>query len=127
MERDLGVIMSQTDAFGTITFVNDAFCEISKYAREEVVGKPHNIVRHPDMPPLLFKKLWSTIQAGGTFRAVIKNRAKDGSYYWVSATIMPYTSPSIDGTRYISARHLIEDEEQAERLFEQQMARLSLP
>jgi len=76
-------IESDTDLKGIITYVNDYFAEISRYSREELVGQPHSIVRHPDMPKVLFKILWERIQKGHNFIAAIKNLAKDGRYYWV--------------------------------------------
>ena len=76
-------IESDTDLKGVITYVNDYFAEISRYTPEELVGKPHNIVRHPDMPKVLFKILWDRIEKGHNFIAAIKNLAKDGRYYWV--------------------------------------------
>jgi PAS domain S-box-containing protein len=76
-------IESDTDTKGIITFANDYFAKISGYSPEELVGKPHNIVRHPDMPKLLFKILWDRLKKGENFIAAIKNLAKDGRYYWV--------------------------------------------
>ena len=85
----LTTILSETDLHGTITFANDKFCEVSKYSKEELVGKSQNIVRHPDMPKELFKLFWQTIQRGEVFKGIVKNKAKDGSPYWVDATIVP--------------------------------------
>lgn len=82
-------IISVTDIKGIITEVNDTFVEMSGFSREELIGQPQNIVRHPDMPPEIFAQLWSTIQSGQPFMGLIKNRCKDGSYYWVNAFIMP--------------------------------------
>lgn len=76
-------IESDTDLKGIITFANDYFCEISGYTKEEIEGKPHNIVRHPDMPKAIFKILWDHLKREGNFIGVIKNLAKDGRYYWV--------------------------------------------
>ncbi|WP_456403138.1 PAS domain-containing protein [Hydrogenimonas sp.] len=76
-------IESETDPQGNITACNDYFAEISGYSKEELIGQPHNIVRHPDMPKVLFKLLWDRIQNGHNITAVIKNLAKDGRYYWV--------------------------------------------
>jgi len=86
---DKNVIISKTDKNGIITYVNDAFCKVSKYTKEELIGKPHNIVRHPDMPKEFFKKLWDRIQSGKIWEGVIKNRAKDGSTYFVKTVIIP--------------------------------------
>ncbi|MCB4743625.1 MAG: PAS domain-containing protein [Sulfurovum sp.] len=76
-------IESDTDLKGVITYVNDYFAEISRYREDELIGQPHNIVRHPDMPCILYKILWDRIQNGQNFVAAIKNLAKDGKYYWV--------------------------------------------
>lgn len=76
-------IVSKTDQAGVITYANDYFTEICRYTHDELIGSPHNIVRHPDMPKIAFKLMWETIKRGETFRAVVKNLAKDGRYYWV--------------------------------------------
>ena len=76
-------IVSETDEKGKITFCNDYFMEVSGYNREELIGKPHSIVRHPDMPKVIFKLLWETISQGKNINAVVKNLAKDGRYYWI--------------------------------------------
>ena len=75
-------IVSETDEKGRITFCNDYFIEICGYSKEELIGSPHNIIRHPDMPKVVFKLLWETIKQGKNINAVVKNRAKDGRYYW---------------------------------------------
>ena len=76
-------IVSETDAKGKITFCNDYFREVSGYNEEELIGHAHNIVRHPDMPKVIFKLLWETISQGKNINAVVKNMAKDGRYYWI--------------------------------------------
>ncbi len=76
-------IVSETDAKGKITYVNDYFMEVSGYSEDELIGKPHSIVRHPDMPKVVFKLLWETISQGKNINAVVKNLAKDGRYYWI--------------------------------------------
>ncbi len=76
-------IVSKTDTKGIITYVNDYFMKISGYTQSEMIGQPHNIIRHPDMPRVMFKLLWKNISAGKDMHAVIKNRAKNGKYYWV--------------------------------------------
>lgn len=82
-------IVSKTDKKGIIKYANVAFIEVSGYTEEELIGKPHNIVRHPDMPRAVFKLLWDTIQKGEEFWGYVKNLAKDGSYYWVFAHVTP--------------------------------------
>jgi PAS domain S-box-containing protein len=76
-------IVSETDEKGKITFVNDYFIEVSGYSEDELMGKAHSIVRHPDMPKVVFKLLWETISQGKNINAVVKNLAKDGRYYWI--------------------------------------------
>jgi PAS domain S-box-containing protein len=76
-------ILSKTDAKGVIEYGNEYFVEISGYKEEELIGKPHNIVRHPDMPKIIFKFLWQRLQNDENIIAVVKNRAKDGRFYWV--------------------------------------------
>jgi len=76
-------IVSETDEKGKITYCNDYFMEVSGYSQEELIGKAHNIVRHPDMPQVVFKLLWETISAGKNINALVKNLAKDGRYYWI--------------------------------------------
>jgi PAS domain S-box-containing protein len=114
-------LFSESDVFGSILFANEAFCEVSKYKQAELIGKPHKIIRHPEMPRKLFEVMWSTIKAGKTFKAIIKNRAKDGTPYWVECTIMPILSKEARVIKYISVRHLIADGEQAEQLYAAQM------
>jgi PAS domain S-box-containing protein len=77
-------IMSRTDANGTIEYGNDYFFEISGYSANELIGKPHNVIRHPDMPKVIFKLMWERLQNGQGIFAVVKNLAKDGRYYWVT-------------------------------------------
>jgi len=76
-------IISETDAKGKITYCNDYFMEVAGYNEEELIGKAHNIVRHPDMPKVVFKLLWETISQGKNINAVVKNMAKSGRYYWI--------------------------------------------
>ncbi|WP_151899405.1 PAS domain-containing protein [Sulfurimonas sp. NW15] len=76
-------IVSETDEKGKITYANDYFQEVSGYTEEELLGQPHSIVRHPDMPKVVFKLLWETIKQGKNINAVVKNLAKDGRYYWI--------------------------------------------
>jgi PAS domain S-box-containing protein len=83
------LIVSKTDTKGKITQVNDQFIEISGFTEEELIGKPHNIVRHPDMPAEAFGDLWSTLKAGKPWTGAVKNRRKNGDYYWVLASATP--------------------------------------
>ncbi|NPA60247.1 MAG: PAS domain-containing protein [Epsilonproteobacteria bacterium] len=86
-------IVSKTDAKGIITYCNDYFIEICKYNEKELIGQPHSIVRHPDMPKIAFKLMWDRIKEGKNFIAVVKNLAKDGSYYWVVTDFEPKVDP----------------------------------
>lgn len=81
------LIVSRTDLHGTITYANETFASISGYSVEELVGKPHNVVRHPDMPKSIFKELWATLQSEQIWRGYVKNLRKDGGYYWVYAEV----------------------------------------
>ena len=83
------LIVSRTDLDGIITHANDAFVELSGWARDELIGAPHHILRHPDMPKAAFKGLWDTIAAGKKWHGYVKNLRKDGAYYWVYATAVP--------------------------------------
>ena len=84
-----GIIVTRTDLKGIITHANDRFVEISGFSREELVGRNHNIVRHPDMPPVLFQDLWDTVRQHRPWRGLVKNRCKNGDHYWVDALIVP--------------------------------------
>ncbi len=98
------VIISETDLKGIITYANRKFCEISGYSRDELIGKPHNLIRHPDMPKEAFEKVWSTIQSGQIWHGLVKNLRKDGKFYWVETEILP--SKDADGKviGYVAAR-----------------------
>lgn len=102
--RENDFIVSKTDLKGRITYGNRIFIEFSGYSEDELLGAPHNIIRHPDMPRGVFKFLWDTIQSGKECFAYVKNMAKDGSFYWVLANVTPDLGPTgqIDG--YLSVR-----------------------
>ncbi len=101
---DVSSIVSKTDPKGIITFVNDHFCDISGYDKEELVGRPHNIIRHPDMPSSAFKEMWETIQAKQVWNGVVKNRAKNGNAYHVKTTVIPILDSSGNILEYIGIR-----------------------
>lgn len=86
-------IISKTDTKGVITFGNDYFIEIAGYSKEELLGKPHNIIRHPDMPRIAFKMMWERINRGENMMAIVKNLAKDGRHYWVVTDFEPKLDP----------------------------------
>ena len=101
-------LVSTTDLRGVITYANDIFCRVAGYLPEEIVGKNHNIVRHPDMPKAAFHDLWVHAKAGRPWRGAVKNRCKDGRYYWVDAYVTPiYESGKITG--YQSVRTKLDD------------------
>ena len=124
---DSDSIVSNTDLKGTITYVNDTFIRISGYSREELMGAPHNIIRHPDMPPEAFADLWRSMKAGRPWTGLVKNRCKNGDYYWVLANATPiHESDQLVG--YMSVRSKPEREQikvvdAAYRLFREGKAR----
>ena len=106
-------IISSTDTKGLITDVNDYFVEISGYSREELIGKPHNIIRHPDMPKVVFKLMWERLGSGEDIIALVKNLAKDGRYYWIFTTFEPQKNANGEVIGYtahrkLAAKHTIE-------------------
>ncbi len=108
------IIMSRTNIKGIITEISEAFCEISGYKKEELIGKSHNILRHQDTNPFLFKELWNTILSGKIWKGEIKNKKKDGSYYWVFATIEPSFNINGQITGFISIKQDITSKKKLE-------------
>ena len=104
-------IVSESDLRGDILSINEKFCQVSKYTSEELIGKPHNTTRHPDMPKEVFKELWSTIGRGNPFRGIIKNRAKDGTPYYVDAVIAPILGDNGKPKKYLGVRYDITEME----------------
>ncbi|HZF70678.1 sensor domain-containing diguanylate cyclase [Sulfuricurvum sp.] len=109
------VITSQTDIYGTITYASEAFCQISGYTKEELIGENHRIIRHPDMPSELFRELWATISSGKIWHGEIKNRKSDGGDYWVDTTITPNIEEG-EITGYTAVRHDITDQKLIEEM-----------
>ncbi|MBF0325104.1 PAS domain-containing protein [Magnetospirillum moscoviense] len=104
VERHLGpdaIIVSKTDPQGRIIYANQTFLEIAGYTAAEVLGKPHNLVRHPDMPRCVFKLLWDTINSGNEIFAYVVNRSKNGDHYWVFA----HVTPTFDASGAIKGYH----------------------
>ncbi|MEF3192116.1 MAG: PAS domain-containing protein [Campylobacterales bacterium] len=97
-------IVSKTDTQGRITYGNSIFVRISGYSKEELIGAPHNILRHPDMPKTIFHLLWTTIKGGYEIFAYVKNRTKQGNYYWVKAHVTPDFNERGEIIGYHSAR-----------------------
>ena len=111
---DKNVITSSTDLKGNITNVSEAFCRISGYTKDELIGKKHNIIKNPEMPSSLYKDLWSTISQNISWHGEIKNRRKDGSSYWISATISPVFNDEGEKIGYTAIRHDISDKKKIE-------------
>ena len=109
---DATTILSKADLQGKITYVNKKFCQLSQYSAQELIGKPHSILRHPDMPKEAFRDMWETIQDKKTWRGKVKNRAKDGSSYTVDATIIPILDSRGEVMEYIGLRYDITELEQ---------------
>ena len=86
---DFAFLVSETDEKGNILFANDDFCKLAEYTVDELIGKPHNIVRHKDMPKAAFKDLWETVKKDQVWSGFVKNATKSGNYYWVFATVFP--------------------------------------
>jgi PAS domain S-box-containing protein len=97
-------LVSQTDDAGKIIFANDDFCKVAGYSIEELIGKPHNIVRHPDMPKAAFKELWNTIKQDKIWQGYVKNKTKENGFYWVYATIYPLYDKVRNAKTYLSCR-----------------------
>lgn len=115
-------IVSKTNLSGDITFVNDIFCDISQYTRDELIGSSHNIIRHPDTPKNTFKELWKIIKSGKTWQGKIKNRAKFGTAYYVNATIIPiFDSFGKDIIEFIAIRFLTTEDELEKREFKKKV------
>ena len=121
---DESAIVSNTDEFGIITYVNDQFCELFKYEREELIGKTHRLVNSAYHSPDFFKHLWSTIRQGNVWRGEMKNQAKDGTLFWLDTTIVPCLNSNGEPHQYVAIRKDITDRKQAEeavRLSESQL------
>ncbi|MDX4028129.1 PAS domain-containing protein [Aliarcobacter skirrowii] len=102
LEQDT-IIVSQTNSKGEIIFANADFCKIAGFRLDELVGKPHNLVRDKDIPSWAFEDLWKTIKAGKIWKGIVKNRTKNGDFYWVNATVFP-SKNSNGEIRYVSVR-----------------------
>jgi len=116
------LIVSKTDLKGRITYINHDFVEISGFNETELIGEPHNLVRHPDMPPEAFEDLWRDLKAGRPWTGMVKNRCKNGDYYWVLATATPTRDASGNVDGYMSVRRKpsaeqVQAADQAYRLF----------
>lgn len=101
------IIMSKTDAYGIIEYANDVFIDVSGYEEHELMGMPHSIVRHPDMPKVLFKVLWDNLKKGIVVKPVVKNLSKSGRYYWVVADFEIKRNAKGEITHYYSRRKAV--------------------
>jgi len=113
---DKNVITSTTDIEGNITYVSEAFCKISGYSKEELLGQNHRIIRHPDMPNELYENIWNTILSNKTWEGEIKNKKKDGSFYWVRASISPIYDKDDNKIGYTAIRQDITDKKIIEEI-----------
>ena len=113
---DENVLTSSTDVKGRIVYVSKAFCEISGYTKEELIGQNHRIIRHEDMPKKLFKELWNTITDGKVWQGEIKNKKKNGEFYWVKATISPLFDDNKNIIGYTAVREDITDKKRIEEI-----------
>ncbi|WP_375321071.1 methyl-accepting chemotaxis protein [Aliivibrio logei] len=111
-------LLSITDLQSIITYANDSFCKVAGYTLDELKGKPHNTVRHPDMPTVAFKDMWQKLQSGESWRGVVKNRCKNGDYYWVDAYVTPiYENDNIIGYQSVRVRPTLKQKQDAQQLY----------
>lgn len=115
---DKSSIFSKANVYGLITYVNDKFCDITGYSKDELLGKNHSIIKDPDTPDIVFKGMWDTITSGNVWRGVLKNRKKDGRAYYVNSTIYPIKDEHEKIIEYISIRQDITDLIRSQKLLE---------
>jgi len=119
---DKTTLVSKTDLKGKITYVNEAFVQLSGYTKDELIGKPHSLVRHGDTPSKVFKEIWKTIKSGNIWQGNIKNRKKDGSSYTVNVTIFPVRNGKNEIVEYIAIRHDITELEELKELLKKELS-----
>jgi len=103
------IVVSKTDILGNIEYANQIFFKLSGYNKRELTFEPHSILRHPDMPKIVFKYLWSELKKGNEVYAFVKNLTKDGSFYWVLAYVRPTLNPDGSLRNYVSTRKMMSD------------------
>ncbi|WP_213877690.1 PAS domain-containing methyl-accepting chemotaxis protein [Pseudomonas sp. dw_358] len=112
-------LISTTDAKGMITYCNDDFVEISGFTRDELIHAPHNTVRHPDVPPAIFEHMWSTLKQGKAWMGIVKNRCKDGGFYWVNAYVTPiFENRQVVGYESVRVKPTAEQVARAQALYQ---------
>ena len=120
------LIISRTDLQGRITYANETFCAISGYREEELLGQPHSIVRHPDMPSSVFEELWRVLRSHGQWRGVVKNLRKDKGFYWVEAIVSGvYKNGELIGYKSLRSPICFEDKLKYQKLYDTMRQNLS--
>lgn len=111
-------LVSTTDKRGVITYANEAFCQVAGFSLEELVGQNHSVVRHPDMPKAAFKDLWDHLKNEQPWRGAVKNKCKDGRYYWVDAYVTPiYQDGTLTGYQSVRTQLKPEYKENANKIY----------
>lgn len=105
--KNVDIVVSKGDKEGKIIYANPIFVKLSGYTQGDLLDEPHSILRHPDMPKLIFKYLWDNLQAGNDTTVFVKNLTKNGDYYWVSAHVRPATNPDGSFRNYVSTRKIM--------------------
>ncbi|MDR3162524.1 MAG: PAS domain-containing protein [Helicobacteraceae bacterium] len=112
------LLVSETDRYGSIRYVNDEMCHVSGFQEAELLGRSHKLIRHSDMPKSVFKQLWETISNGGTWKGFMKNTTKSGGSYWVFATIFPIVSAYGEGFLAMRSRANEDEIDRYEKRYE---------
>ena len=116
---DLEQLVSTTDLEGRITYANEEFCEIAGYSLDELKGQHHNIVRHPNMPKAAFGDLWDKLKQGSSWRGMVKNRCKNGDFYWVDAYVTPlYENNKIVGYQSVRTKPSENQKKKAQQFYD---------